>query len=243
MIRTFADAEAISRAAAEEFVTLSRAAPGKFYVALAGGSTPRRLYQLLAGPPFRDQVDWSRVEFFWGDERAVPPDHADSNYAMAHEALLSKVPIAPAQVHRMKADSPDLDAAARDYQAEIARTFGVRPDGDPPAFDLVLLGMGPDGHTLSLFPHTPALKETVRWVVSNPGAKNLMRLTLTAPVVNRAARVLFLVAGADKAERLVEVLEGPPDHDRLPSQTIRPAGNALSWFVDQSAAARLKPGP
>ncbi len=187
-------------------------------MALSGGSTPRRLYQLLAGEPFRGQVDWPRVEIFWGDERSVPPDNKDSNYRMAHEALLEALKLPAGHVHRMQAERADRDAAAREYQDEIARAFGVDANGGPPAFDLVLLGMGPDGHTASLFPHTAALGETKRWVVVNHVPQmNTDRMTLTYPVLNRAREVLFLVAGADKAERLDELLQGPPDPQRLPS--------------------------
>jgi len=243
IIRTFADAEAVSRAAAEEFVRSAGetlAVRGRFTVALSGGSTPKRLYQLLAGEPFRDQVDWKKVEIFWGDERSVPPDHQDSNYRMAREAMLEKLPIPTGQVHRLEAERSDRDAAAREYQQTLARVFGVSVDGPPPAFDLVLLGMGPDGHTASLFPGTTALKETTRWVVVNFVPKfNTDRLTLTAPVLNRAREVLFLVAGADKVQPLREVLEGPPDIQRLPSQLIRPSEGRLLWFVDRQAAAQL----
>jgi 6-phosphogluconolactonase len=242
-IRRFPDAEAVSRAAAEEFARRAAeaaAARGRFAVLLSGGSTPRRMYQLLAEPPYRDQVDWGRVDVFWGDERAVPPDHLDSNYRMAREALLSKVPVPPARVHRMEAERADRDAAAREYQAGIARAFGVPDSGAPPAFDLALLGLGPDGHTASLFPGTAALKETGRWVVVNYVPKFAAdRMTVTAPVLNRAREVLFLVAGPDKAGPLAEVLEGPRDPERLPAQLVRPEGR-LDWFVDAAAAARLK---
>jgi 6-phosphogluconolactonase len=242
-IRQFTDAEQVSHAAAEEFIRLAReaiAVRGRFTVALAGGSTPRRLYQLLADTPYLERVNWPRVEFFWGDERTVPPDHKDSNFHMANEALLHKLPIAAANLHRMQAERPDPDAAARDYQHEIARVFGVTAEGEPPAFDLILLGMGPDGHTASLFPSTAALQETGRWVVSNWVAKfNTHRVTLTYRVLNRAAHVLFLVAGADKAHVLAEVLEGPSDPERLPSQRVRPGAGQLTWFVDLDAAGRL----
>lgn len=248
VVRTFPDVEAVSEAAAREFVDRAReavAARGRFTAALSGGSTPRRLYQLLAGPPLGDQVDWGRVEVFWGDERCVPPDDKDSNYRMAREALLDRVPIPPDHVHRMEAERPDRDAAARDYEATLARAFGVAPGGEPPAFDLVLLGLGPDGHTASLFPHTTALDETQRWVVANHVPKlGADRLTLTVRVLNRAREVLFLVAGADKAEPLAGVLEGPPDPRRLPAQLVRPANGRLVWFVDRQAAARLtRPTP
>src|SRR5947209_8180345 len=243
-IRVVADAEAVSRTAAEDFVRLAReaiGARGQFVVALSGGSTPKRLFQILAEPPFRDQVDWSRVELFWGDERSLPPDHNDSNFHMATEALLKKVPVPATRVHRLQADRADRDAAARDYQVEIARVFHVDADGPPPRFDLVLLGMGPDGHTASLFPQTAALKETKRWVVANYVPKfTTHRLTLTAPVLNAAANVYFLAAGADKTGMLADVVEGKPDPDRLPSQMVRPTSGNLVWLVDRAAAAGLK---
>lgn len=243
ILRTFPDAESISQAAAGEFVraaTEALSARGRFTVALSGGSTPQRLYQLLAGPPYRTQVDWKRVDVFWGDERCVPPDHRDSNYRMAREAMLDRLPIPADHVHRIEAGRADRASAARDYQTTIARVFGVEPTGEPPALDLVLLGMGPDGHTASLFPGTTALKETQKWVVVNFVPRFATdRITLTVPILTRAREVLFLVAGTDKAERLAEVLEGPRDPNRLPSQLIQPTAGALHWYVDRSAAARL----
>jgi 6-phosphogluconolactonase len=161
---------------------------------------------------------------------------------MAKEALLDKVAIPAAHIHRMRGEREDRDAAARDYQAEIARVFQIAPDGEAPQLDLVLLGMGPDGHTASLFPGTTALKETTRWVVPNYVPKfNAHRLTLTTAILNRAAQVIFLVVGQDKAEPLAEVLEGPPDPERLPSQLIRPGAGRLLWLVDTVAAGRLHP--
>jgi 6-phosphogluconolactonase len=241
-IRIFDDLAAVSRAAADEFLRCCReavAARGRFTVALSGGSTPRPLYQLLAGPPWKDQIDWGRVEVFWGDERCVPPTHPDSNYRMAREALLAHVPIPPDHVHRMEGERPDHDDAARDYQAVLARVFGYAA-GEPPSIDLNLLGMGPCGHTASLFPHTAALNETARWVVPNFVPKlNADRITFTYPMIDRGREVVFLVCGADKADVLREVLEGPADPQRLPSQGIRPAGT-LHWFLDRAVAARLK---
>src|SRR6516162_10300922 len=169
-ILTFPDVESLSEAAADEFVRCARQAVadrGRFMVALSGSSTPRRLYQLLAAQPYRAQVDWDRVEFFWGDERCVPPDSPDSNYRMANEAMLAHLPIPADHIHRIEAERSDREAAARDYEAVLARVFGVGASGTPPALDLVLLGMGPDGHTASLFPNTQALDETTRWVVAN----------------------------------------------------------------------------
>jgi 6-phosphogluconolactonase len=242
-IRILPDKEAIFRAAADEFVRLAKessAARGRFTVALSGGSTPRGLYELLTTPTYKSQVDWSKVEFFWGDERSVPPDNKDSNYRMAHEALLSKLPIGEKQVHRLQAERSDRDQAARDYENDIAKVFGVSPAGPMPAFDLILLGMGPCGHTASLFPHTTALKETKRWVVVNHVAKfNTDRVTFTAPLINRATHVTFMAAGADKTAALFEVLEGPPNSDEYPSQLIKPEGELL-WLIDKSAAANLK---
>lgn len=241
-IRSFADVSSLSAAAGDEFVRCAReavAARGRFAVALSGGSTPKRLYQLLAAQPQRDQVDWGRVEIFWGDERCVPPDDPESNYRMAREAMLVHLPIPAERIHRLEAERADHDAAARDYEATIARVFGAAASGEPPAFDLILLGMGPDGHTASLLPHTKALDESTRWVVANFVPKfNTDRLTLTRPILNRAREVLFLVAGPDKAEPLAEVLTGPADPARLPAQSIQPAGR-LVWYVDQAAAGRL----
>ena len=156
----FKDAEHLSRAAAEKFIQIAHSATahgGQFAVVLSGGSTPQRLFQLLAEPSYRDKVDWERVEFFWGDERAVPPDHPDSNFHMVNEALLQKLEVVPKQIHRMQAEREDQEAVARDYQTEIAQVFGVPAQGEPPSFDLLLLGLGPDAHTASLFPHTEAV--------------------------------------------------------------------------------------
>jgi 6-phosphogluconolactonase len=185
-------------------------------------------------------VAWDRVEVFWGDERCVPPTHADSNYRMAKETLLEVVPIPAGRVHRMTAESADPAAAAAAYEAEIARVLGGSPGGAPPALDLVLLGMGADGHTASLFPHTAALGERQRWVVANHVPKlGANRVTMTWPILNRAAHVFFLVVGGDKATVLREVLEGPPDVGRLPSQGIRPETGRLLWICDRSAASAL----
>jgi 6-phosphogluconolactonase len=242
-IRVLDDAETVSREAAAEFARLARegiAARGRFAVALAGGSTPRRLYELLAEPPHRDALDWKRVEFFWGDERAVPPEHGDSNYGMAVGALLGKIAVPAARVHRIEGERSDRDAAARDYEAEIGRVLGATPGGVPPAFDLILLGMGADGHTASLFPGTRALGERQRWVVANPVEKLATeRITLTAPIINRAREIRVVTAGAEKAPALRAVLEGPRDPDRLPSQLLAPEAGRLVWIVDRAAAAEL----
>ena len=244
-LELFEDAGALSQAAGAEFVALAMAAiaaRGRFTVALSGGSTPRRLYEMLATPPLRDAVDWGRVEFFWGDERAVPPEHPDSNYGAA-AALLDKIGATPSLVHRMRGEDPDLDRAARDYQLTIARRFGIDVEGPPPALDLILLGMGPDGHTASLFPASPALKEQRRWVVRNRAARlGADRITLTAPILNQGRDIRLLVTGADKAETLKAALEGPADPERLPVQLIAPTSGRLRWLVDRAAAADLKGG-
>ena len=229
--------------AAEEFARCAKAAicrRGRFNVVLSGGSTPRRMLERLAAPPFRDEVDWAAVAFFWGDERTVSPDHSDSNYRMAAQALLGSLELAPTQIHRMQGEREDLDEAARDYQAEIAHVCGVDPDGEPPSLDLVFLGMGGDGHTASLFPHTIALESTRRWVVSNFIPKlSAARLTMTPTLLNAAARVVFLITGDEKAEALTAVLEGPHAPEEYPSQLIAPEPGELLWAVDRAASAEL----
>jgi len=243
LVRVLADPETVARAVAGEFVRLAHKRHAKghaFRVALSGGATPRRSYEILAEAPFRDMVDWKGVHFFWGDERCVPPEHPDSNYRMALEALLSRVPVVPARVHRIEAERVDADAAAREYQREIARVFGATDDALAPVFDLVLLGLGPDGHTASLFPGTSALRELERGVVANFVPKlGARRMTFTYPLLNRAASLLFVTTGAEKSAILAEVLEGPEDRERLPAQGVRPSAGTLTWLVDAEAAAKL----
>ena len=238
-VRVLADAEEVARAVAERFAELARAAVaerGVFSAALAGGTTPRRVYELLAGEDFRAQVPWEGVHVFFGDERAVPPDHADSNYRMAHEALLSLVPIPAENVHRMRGEG-DAAANASLYEDELRGYFG---DAEWPRLDLVMLGMGDDGHTASLFPNTSALEEQRAWAVANWVEKfDAWRVTLTAPAINRARHIIFTVTGAGKAERLAEILKGERDPTRLPSQLIEPSDGKLEWFVDKAAAASL----
>jgi 6-phosphogluconolactonase len=233
------DAEAVARAAAARFVELAEkaiAARGRFSVALAGGSTPKRMYQLLARDEFKESIDWAAVHVFFGDERAVPPTDADSNYRMADEALLSRVAIPARNVHRIMGEG-DAIANARLYEDELQTYFaGQRL----PRFDLVLLGMGDDGHTASLFPDTAALSEQRAWVVGNWVEKlKAYRITLTAAAINHAAHVLFMVTGAGKAERVAEVIQRKEDTPRLPSQLIRPTDGTLEWYLDRAAAARL----
>jgi 6-phosphogluconolactonase len=241
-IRRFADAQSLAAAAADLFVRVAGdaiATRGRFYVALSGGSTPRTLYQLLAAEPRYNQVNWSRVFVFWGDERCVPPTDPESNYRMAREALLFHVPVPATQVFRMRGESADPAAAAALYEIDLRRAFALAPH-ELPRFDLILLGMGPDGHTASLFPHTDALHVTDRLAVANRVEKlNTTRLTLTAPVINNTRLVVFLVAGADKAEPLAAVLEGPRRPEDLPSQLVAPTDGQVIWMVDNAAAAKL----
>jgi 6-phosphogluconolactonase len=241
------DRPALMHAAAEHVVAEAARAiadHGRFTWALAGGATPRELYALLASAAFRGRVDWSRVDFFWGDERCVPPEHGQSNYRMVRETLLDVVRPEPARVHRMHGEQAP-ETAAGEYAAELAREFPVgrfRPAGSPPGFDLVLLGMGEDGHTASLFPGSAALDEDRRWVVpAQAAAGGPWRLTLTLPVLNAAGAVCFLVAGAAKRDRLAEVWRALPGTSAasLPAARVRPHAGALRWLVDAEAAARL----
>jgi len=210
-----------------------------FSVALSGGSTPKLLYELLASPTFAGRIRWSSLQFFQVDERCVPPDDPQSNYRMIHQALLEPSPLPQENFHRIAAERPDREQAAREYADEMARVLKT-PPGELPRLDLVFLGMGPDGHTASLFPGSPALGEKVAWVAPNFAAQlNSHRLTLTLPVLNAAAHDIFLVAGKDKAETLRQVLEGAAG--RFPAQLIQPARGRLSWFLDESAAQLLSP--
>lgn len=239
-LRVYGDAEQLARAAAELFVTLaaeSIKARGRFRVALSGGSTPRRVYELLASNGFRRRVDWDRVDFFWGDERYVPADDRDSNYRMTAEALLRQVPVPAANVHRPPTEISPPGAAAGAYEDDIRRSFGDL--SSLPQFDLVYLGLGTNGHTASLFPYSPALKETSRLVLADFVAEvNTWRISMSAPLLNRGRTVAFLVEGQQKAEVLRDVLLGPPDQERLPAQLIDPEGNLL-WMVDEAAASLL----
>jgi 6-phosphogluconolactonase len=239
-VLVFDDAEEVAKAAADRFIELAGKAVGgerRLSVALAGGSTPRRTYQLLASDEYMERVDWARVHIFFGDERCVPPTDSESNYHMADEALLSRLPALPqANVHRMVAEG-DPYTGARLYEQEMRSFF---PDAPWPRFDLVLLGMGDDGHTASLFPHTDALREEQAWVAANwVGKLKTFRLTLTVPAINHAANVLFMVTGLAKAERLREVIRGQRDPERLPAQMIGAVDGSLKWLVDEAAASRL----
>jgi 6-phosphogluconolactonase len=227
----------VAAAAADRFVEVLAGAidrDGVARVALSGGGTPKQVYPLLVEPPRRDSLDWSAIEFFWGDERAVPPDHPESNFGVAYAMLLSRIPtIRPDRIHRMPAEAPDLDAAALSYESELRLAFGARGD-HPPAFDLIWLGMGPDGHTASLFPDSEALGEERRWVVANwAPAQESWRMTLTFPVLRAARHTLFVVTGEDKADALGRIRSGDGE---LPASRV--AGDEVEWIVDAAASAR-----
>lgn len=242
-VELFTNGMEIARRAAADVVRIAGdavAARGVFTIALSGGSTPKVLYALLAEhPSLRNSLPWDKMKVFFGDERHVGPGHADSNFRMATDAMLSKVPFRPDQVHRIKGECPDTAQAAAEYEEVIRREFGLQA-GTFPRFDLILLGMGSEGHTLSLFPGTKALNETQRIVTSNwVGKLCTDRVTLTAPAANNAANVIFMITGADKACALKSVLEGPQEPEQLPAQMIQPANGNLSWLVDEAAGSML----
>jgi 6-phosphogluconolactonase len=233
-------ASALAEAAAGMIAEVAReaiAARGRFLVALAGGATPRETYARLAAPPLRESMPWDRTWVFFGDERAVPADHRESNYRMAHEALLSAVPLPRDQVFRMRADAEDPEAAAANYAAAMLRVFRTAV-GELPRFDLVLLGLGVDGHTASLFPNSPALREPTRWVVSvhATAAAIPRRLTLTLPVLNAARHVAFLSAGGEKAKVVRATLQNGAG---LPAAMVQPRHGSVEWLLDRAAAALL----
>jgi 6-phosphogluconolactonase len=238
-IAVYPTPEELARNAARRFAGLAEkmtGANGRFTVALSGGSTPGRLFSLLAAPPFAPSLPWSSIFFFWGDERCVPPDHPDSNYRMAYESLFSKVPVPARNIFRIPAEDEDHDRAADSYSKTLEDFFGH----PMPAIDLVLLGMGVDGHTASLFPGTRALHAIDRIAVANYVEKfDSYRITLTAETINNAGNVTFLVAGGDKAATLKEVLEGACQPEKYPSQLIRPKNGALLWMLDRAASASL----
>lgn len=216
---------------------------GTFSVALSGGSTPKSLYTLLAGDAgLRAQVPWDKIQFFFGDERHVPPDHADSNFRTANESMLSKVPIKPEQIHRIKAENPDAEKAALEYEQDLRSAFKLS-SGQLPRFDFFMVGMGDEGHALSLFPGTKALHDNGRLVMRNwVGKFYTDRITMTAPVANNAAFVVFMVTKGDKAPALKAVLEGPHEPEQLPSQLFAPTNGKLLWLVDTAAAGMLSTG-
>jgi 6-phosphogluconolactonase len=238
--RVCANAEEVASAAADLFIDLSAAAireRGRFRVALSGGSTPKRTYQLLAERG--SKVDWEHVDLFWGDERYVPADDPQSNFRMTSEALLHHVPIPPIGVHRIRTEVDSPEAAAQDYEREIGNNF--RATGAEPRFDLAFLGLGTNGHTASLFPNSGVLHEKTRLVVADfVDEVKMWRITMTAPLLNAARTIAFLVAGQDKAEVVHEVAFGPKDIDRLPAQLIQPTGGKLLWILDESAARLVR---
>lgn len=229
------DAAAVAAAGADRLIAAAREAiaeRGVFHVALSGGSTPKQVYPLLVTEPRVGAVDWPRVEFWWGDERAVSPEHPDSNFGVADDLLLSRLPdVVPEHIHRMPADAADLDVAAAEHEGDLRRAFGLGPDDPPPALDLIWLGMGPDGHCASLFPDSQALEEHRRLVVANwaPGPKS-WRMTFTYPLIDAAREVIFLVTGGDKADALAGVRRGVD----LPAAHVDPA--RTEWLVDAAAA-------
>jgi 6-phosphogluconolactonase len=245
-IRIFPDADQLASFAARLFLsrlTLTNSIQVQFTVALSGGSTPKKMFEILGNDErLKKQVGhglWDYVHFFWSDERHVPPDHAESNYKLAYDSMLSPLGIREANIHRIKGELEDAGEAARQYEAEILRDFPVS-EGQLPKFDLIFLGMGSDGHTASLFPGTKALQEENRLVVSNwVGKFYTERITMTAPLLNNAACVVFLMSGQDKALPLKAVLEGRYEPQQLPAQLIRPESGKLTWLLDSAAASLL----
>ncbi|MDO6434376.1 6-phosphogluconolactonase [Flavitalea sp. BT771] len=237
-LHKFRDAEALSEAVAKwiaDVIAATLKRQPRFTIALSGGSTPERLHKILAAAPYKEQIDWSKLHIFWGDERAVPFQDSRNNAKMAFETLLNHVPVPAAHIHVMRTDiSPEQSAT--EYEKILHQYFGEKG----PSFDLVLLGMGDDGHTLSLFPGTAVVHEEKVWVTSFfLKAQDMHRITLTRPIVNRAARIAFLTTGPKKAHALKEVLKGEYHPDLYPSQTIMPQAGELHWFVDDAAAAEL----
>ncbi len=237
----YPDVDKLSHAAAQYIVRVANesiAAHGRFTLALSGGSTPKKAYALLAGELYNNKIDWALVEIFWSDERCVPADDKESNYHLAQEVMLSKLPIPAAQIHRMPADEADHEAASNAYTREMRRVFGTNA---VPRFDLLQLGMGPEGHTASLFPHQPSLQEQQRLVMPVTVPKPPpARLTFTPAVLNAAAHVLFLVTGEEKAEAVHAVLEGKHQPDEYPAQIVRPTNGEVTWMLDIAAAGRLQ---
>ena len=243
VLRIVADSAELAAVAADEFVrqtTKAVAVHGRCAVALAGGSTPFALYERLARRCL-DSVPWDRIHFFWSDERHVAPDHEDSNFRAAKHAMFDGVPVADDHVHRIRTELPDAAAAAADYERTLRDFFNLT-DRQWPVFDLVLLGMGADGHTASLFPESDALNNGDRLVLA-PWVTKLgtYRITLSIPVLNHAAQVIFLVSGREKAQTLQAVLNGPSQPQQLPAQAIRPKTGRLLWLVDRDAASQLPP--
>ena len=237
IVQIYPGLDALSAAAAAMFAQTARLAYSEgrnVWIAVSGGSTPRRLFETLAEPPWRERIPWNRIQIIQVDERPVPPDHADSNYRLLRETLLDSVPLPPTNVHRIQAEL-GATQAAKLYEAELGASLQTGPSGFP-RLDLVFLGLGDDGHTASLFPHSPGLSETVHWVIANPIDKlGVERITLTYPVLNSAKRVVFLVSGSTKTAALTAVLNGMRTVEDLPARGVRPVDGELIWIVDFDA--------
>ena len=236
-IKVVPDSAAIAAEAAQKIIEIADAAIAaheNFSIALSGGSTPKTLFKLLATDPYSQHIDWNNWQIYFGDERCVPPAHADSNFRMARESLLDHVPIPPEHIYRMKGEIEPQQAAI-EYGQLLKQNFG---EG---GLDVILLGMGDDGHTASLFPHTAALGETSHRCVANYVEKlGVWRITMTAPFINRARHVIVMVSGAAKAQRIDQVLQGPPDPQTLPIQMIRPTNGEMLWIMDAGAAGMME---
>jgi 6-phosphogluconolactonase len=243
-IQVFRDVNDIASRAAELILAAANAAVqqnGRFTIALAGGSTPKTLYALLAAEPYFSVMPWDKTFIFFGDERSVPPDDKDSNFRMASESMLTKLSLKPEQVHRIKAENPDPEKAALEYE-QILTSFYNLSSGQLPRFDVTLIGMGDEGHMLSLFPGTKALQDGGRLVKSNwIGKLYTWRVTVTAPVANNSGLVIFMVTKPDKALALKGVLEGPYEPEQLPSQLLQPTNGKTVWLIDTAAAEKLDP--
>jgi 6-phosphogluconolactonase len=243
-VRILADFESLAASAATEFVLRASQAvrtSGRFMVALSGGSTPKKFYELLSDPDreFRAQIPWENIHFFWGDERYVPAEHPENNYRMALHAILCKVPVPISHVHRIETENPSPETVAQKYEQTLLDSFQLAPD-QLPRFDLILLGLGPCGHTASLFPGTESLYEVKRLVVAQWVKRfEAFRITLTPPTLNNAAEIMFLVSGEDKASVLQKVLEGDYCPDEYPAQLIVPHDGRLLWLADATAASQL----
>lgn len=237
-VLVFDTPEEVALAAAQRFVEYAKQAiaeHGRFSVALSGGNTPKRVYELLASGSYKNLIEWSKVHLFFGDERSVPPDHPDSNYAMVYQALISKIDIPRSNVHRIAGEvNPEESAVA--YERELRDFFGAVAAS---RFDLAFMGLGDDGHTASLFPNSEAVAEKSRWVVATKAPSGQDRISLTLPAINNAAHVLFLVTGSGKAQRLAEVLGNRAGTNKLPAQLIMPVNGTLEWLIDRSAASLL----
>jgi len=243
-IEILPDADALALRAADLLALAAQeaaAARGRFAVALSGGETPRALYRMIARQQFSQKIPWRRVQLYWGDERCVPPDDPASNYGMARDAFIKHVPIADANVHRVLGEQPPAQAALA-YEKELRALAALeRPTSELPVFDLVLLGLGGDGHTASLFPHSDALAVEERFAVATQAPDGSPRISVTYPVINAARRVWFLVSGAKKAGMVAEVMEGLMVPAAVPAQGVRPVHGQLTWLLDEAAAAELDP--